>query len=246
MFTTIIQFTAITNYLKPVFSACLTIALFSGFSTTASAADKDIAYHKMQLEGWTVYIEQKLVNDNDKRVFPALKILSNKLSETKKLLPSQHLPSLIQVPIWISENTGGLAEFYFFDGRVYRNERNPKKIGGIEIQNIDLFLSNIDVIPMLLIHELAHAYHKLNYKKLDKKIMDAFRNARWEKLYKDVRLGRSLHRENLYASTSPFEYFAELSEAYFGYSNMFPHTREELKKHDPVGYKMVEEAWEVN
>lgn len=191
-----------------------------------------------------MFIEQKLVANNDKRVFPMLRILSSKLQEVKKLIPEKHLSQLQRVPIWISANGGGLAEFYFFQDRVYRFDLNPEKIGGIEFQNINLFLENIGEIPMLVIHELAHAYHKLNYERLDKGIMRAYKNAQWEKLYKDLRLGRSLHRETMYASTTPFEYFAELSESYFGYNNSFPHTSDELKKHDPEGFKMVEEAWQ--
>ena len=197
----------------------------------------------MTLEGWPIFVEQRLVDNNDKRVFPTLKILSSKLQEVKALVPEKHIPQLQQVPIWISENRGGLAEFYFFQERVYRYEFNPEKIGGIELQNINLFLAYIEKIPMLIIHELAHAYHKLNYERLDKSIMRAYKNAHWEKRYKDLRLGRSLHRETMYASTTPFEYFAELSEAYFGYNESYPHTRDELKKHDPEGYEMVEEAW---
>ena len=96
---------------------------------------------------------------------------------------------------------------------------------------------------MLIIHELAHAYHKLNYDRLDKSIMRAYKNAHSKRLYKDLRLGSSLHRETMYASTTPFEYFAELSESYFGYSNAYPHNSTELKKHDPIGYQMVEDAW---
>lgn len=218
------------------------LALVFYFSAPLFAAE-NIKYHEMTLEGWPVFVEQKLVDNNDRRVFPTLRILSAKLQEVKELIPKKHVIQLQEVPIWVSENTGGLAEFHFFETRVYRLERNPKKIGGIEFQNINLFLLNIEEIPMLVIHELAHAYHKLNYDRLDKSIMRAYKNASWEKLYKNVRLGRSLHRETMYASTTPFEYFAELSEAYFGYSDSYPHTNRELKKYDPVGYKMVEEAW---
>ena len=39
------------------------------------------------------------------------------------------------------------------------------------------------------------------------------------------------------------EYFAELTEAYFGQNDWFPHNREELRNYDPRGYKMIEEVW---
>jgi hypothetical protein len=43
--------------------------------------------------------------------------------------------------------------------------------------------------------------------------------------------------------TNPKEYFAELSEAYFGKNDFYPFVRGELKVHDPVGYRLMEEAW---
>ena len=39
------------------------------------------------------------------------------------------------------------------------------------------------------------------------------------------------------------EYFAELSEAYFGKNDFFPFTRDQLEKHDPVGFEMLKKAW---
>ena len=219
-------------------------ALAVAFDSTCIASDEFSVYHEMKLEGWVVFVEQKLVDNNDPRVYPALEILSERLQEAKQVIPEKYLQQLQKVPLWLSENTGSLAEYYFFQDSVYRFERNPKKMGGIEFQNIDLFLLAKDKYPMVVIHELAHAYHKMNYERLDKDIMSAFENARWEKLYEDLRLGRSLHTEDMYASTSPFEYFAELSAAYFGYNDSFPHDAAELEKHDPVGYTMVKKAWE--
>ena len=46
-----------------------------------------------------------------------------------------------------------------------------------------------------------------------------------------------------YAATNQEEYFAELTEAYFGQNDWFPHNREELRNYDPRGYKMIEEVW---
>ena len=46
-----------------------------------------------------------------------------------------------------------------------------------------------------------------------------------------------------YAATNQEEYFAELTEAYFGHNDWFPHNREELRKYDPRGFKMIEEVW---
>ena len=42
---------------------------------------------------------------------------------------------------------------------------------------------------------------------------------------------------------NPREFFAELSEAYFGQNDFFPFTREQLRAFDPESFKVIEEAW---
>jgi hypothetical protein len=46
-----------------------------------------------------------------------------------------------------------------------------------------------------------------------------------------------------YATTDEKEYFAELSEAYFGRNDFFPFDRDELKAHDAAGYELMTRAW---
>ena len=50
-------------------------------------------------------------------------------------------------------------------------------------------------------------------------------------------------KKKAYAATNPAEYFAELSEAYFGTNDFAPFTRAELEKHDPVGFALMRKAW---
>ena len=67
----------------------------------------------------------------------------------------------------------------------------------------------------------------------------------------DLPLGKPTHSfstENAsgsttHAATNHEEYFAELPEAYFGHTDWFPHNREELRKYDPRGFRMIEEVW---
>jgi hypothetical protein len=40
------------------------------------------------------------------------------------------------------------------------------------------------------------------------------------------------------------EFFAELSQAYFGVGTSFPHTRDELKEFDPSTFRVIADAWE--
>ena len=45
--------------------------------------------------------------------------------------------------------------------------------------------------------------------------------------------------------TSPQEYFAESTEAFFGTNDFYPFVRPELKEFDPQMYEVVKKAWGV-
>lgn len=222
---------------------CIFFVLAFPLSTYAYAGGST-QYHDMTLEGWKVFIEQSLVDNNDPRVFKALRVLRSKLYEAKNVLPTHHAKQLQKVPLWLSRNNGADVEYYFFETRVYRNDINPKMLGGIEFQNINNFLKMVNYIPALILHELAHAHHKNNYKKIDKVIMRAFKNAEKKNLYREVSYKRNYKIYGHYASKNAFEYFADLTTMYYGSNYYYPHNRSELKKHDPIGYEMIETAWQ--
>lgn len=50
-------------------------------------------------------------------------------------------------------------------------------------------------------------------------------------------------KQRAYALENRREYFAELSEAYFGKNDIYPFTRSDLKCYDPEGYRVVEMLW---
>ena len=66
----------------------------------------------------------------------------------------------------------------------------------------------------------------------ESRVTDAYFNAR----------ATGLHLDS-YASWNHAEYFAVLSQAWFGFGYFSPHTRAELLDYDPVGAAAVEAAW---
>lgn len=231
---------AFPNLARAIITALIALGLCAN-----AAAEESSRHHKLRLQGWDVYIEQQLVDRNDVRVFLAMRLLNEKLQELKTLLPQQALKQLQTVPIFFSENKEFDAEFYFFEPYVYRTGKDIKMMNGIEFRSISFFLEESKFSPMLLLHEMAHAYHKKNYQRIDKMVMRAYRHAETHKLYQRV-LSVTNQYARAYALQSPFEYFAELSEAYFGRNNYFPFERDELQEYDEMGYRMVEKAWFPN
>ena len=104
---------------------------------------------------------------------------------------------------------------------------------GIVIPNIKRFRETNTAYPLILFHELAHAYHfrALGYFQPD--IKRAYDHAMAEV------------PNTIEATRDEFEYFAALSEAYLGGQSYteFPLSRKQLKGHDPDGYDVVQKAW---
>ncbi|MDM8000360.1 MAG: metallopeptidase, partial [Dehalococcoidia bacterium] len=102
---------------------------------------------------------------------------------------------------------------------------------------------NIAEQPWVVLHELAHAYH-------DQVL--GFDEPRILKAYEDYK--RSGHGEHAllyngrrvrhYGLTDHKEFFAEMTEAYFGMDDFFPFNRAELITAEPHIYELMGAMWE--
>jgi hypothetical protein len=96
--------------------------------------------------------------------------------------------------------------------------------------------------PWCVLHELAHAFH-------DQVL--GFEEARirqiWERYVAAGRGARVLKIDGAkvrhYAMTNHKEFFAEMSEAYFGTNDFFPFVHGELKESEPETHALLTEIW---
>ena len=86
-------------------------------------------------------------------------------------------------------------------------------------------------------------YHFLFLGVDNQDLLDAFTNAQINKQYESVKRYNGEMQKH-YALTDVKEYFAEGTEAYFGTNDFYPFINAELKKHDPILYKLLEKVWE--
>ena len=121
---------------------------------------------------------------------------------------------------------------------------NPEKAGCVEIANAKNFLACTLDQPWRDLHELAHSYHDKVLGFENPAVDAAYQAAVASKTCESV-LRISGRIEKHYALTDAKGYFAEGSEAYFGTNDFYPFVRAELRKHDPVGDKMLQEAWGI-
>ena len=128
------------------------------------------------------------------------------------------------------------------------------KAGAVEI-GMKKFLEFAPDQPWSVFHELAHAYHHRELGENNATVSAAFEAARLSGRYEqeDIKgpLGHAQKCSDnsaiwIYAMCNSEEYFAELSEAYFGKNDQFPRDREELRLRDPVGYDMIKRCWSAN
>jgi hypothetical protein len=175
----------------------------------------------------------------------AFEELENQLKQILEVVPEKPLAELKKVKFWIEweAKKNGAAEFHVSKGWLKDNGYNPDKTGCVEINNLKNFVKwSQKMQPWMVLHELAHAYHFLVLGDKHEELQTAYKQAMERKLYDEVEFVTGGKRK-AYATTNAAEYFAELSESYFGKNDFAPYTRAELEKHDPIGYAMLKKAW---
>ncbi|KAI8803956.1 hypothetical protein BJ742DRAFT_826670 [Cladochytrium replicatum] len=135
-----------------------------------------------------------------------------------------------------------------------RDNINPEKLS-----HIAAFASCIDYTdqPAMFLHELAHAFE--SYYNLDATIQAVWVNRPAffsQKAYRrglisptcgdlDTCAVYGTRGETHYGDTNKSEYFAELTEAYFGVNDFYPYTRPDLCRMDPAGCSLLENLYQL-
>jgi hypothetical protein len=200
--------------------------------------------------GWHVRVNAEFERTHQLPVQQAMALPKQELAAITTALPHRRLVQLRQATFWLDERvpegvSGAKVPVFHPDrGWLLKHGLNPYMAGGIEIPNVQTFLDSYAWEPWAMMHELAHFYHHTVLGDQNTRILTAYRHAREEHLYKSVEHydGRMVPA---YARTNEREYFAELTEAYFGRNDFYPFTREQLQSYDAIGFAMVQEAWEA-
>lgn len=203
------------------------------------------AYAPRKIAGFTVLIHHEVLK-HPADAKEALRELEGQARQIVHVVPAEALAHLRRVRIWLEwENKpNGAAEYHPSAEWLREHGYNPEKAGGIEINNARNFVRwSRGEQPWMLLHEMAHAYHHQVLGYDNRAVRIAYRHALQRGLYEQVDYIRG-GKQRAYALTNEQEYFAELSEAYFGKNDFYPFTREQLAGYDPIGYRMLRMAWE--
>lgn len=220
------------------------------FSNTISQLLSQLCWHKYirgVIEGWEVLINRELISKDEKLVEEAYDLLTLKLQEIKIAIPAKHHPSLTQIKFWIEKPNKDFLGMVYHPSAKWLNKHgyNPQKAKAIEIANIQNFIEWESTQPWHVLHELTHAYHHQVITHDFQPLIKAYEYAKEQGLYQRVPRNNGKIM-TAYALRNVREYFAELSEAYFGENDFFPFNREQLKGYDIRGYSAVEAAWDIH
>ena len=223
------------------------------WAATATAQPSVDGYTTYAVHGFSV-----LMNDADVAAQAAQmqaardEVDAQLLAITQSDLPANALAALRGVKLFVdrAKTTGG-AQYHPNRQWLIDNGYNPEKERSVEISNAVNFVTwSQQNQPWMVLHELAHAYHDQMLGFGHAPTTAAYENARDSGildavLYNPGNGGTPFVRE-AYAKNNSAEYFAEITEAYFGENDFYPFVTSELATHDPQGYALMESAWGVN
>jgi len=203
-------------------------------------------YEVQSIEGWTVYVNRRLLTTEREIGRQVLRLLRVKLYDINRVVPPAALAELHKVPIWVEYEDRGFPCACYHPSRRWLAEHgyNPDKAGAVEIANAKRFLAWTINQPWMVLHELAHAYHHRVLGHDHAGIRAAYERAKNSGSYESV-LNYRGRRVRAYALRNSQEYFAELSEAFFGTNDFYPFVRAEIIEHDPQMYRLLERLWKV-
>jgi hypothetical protein len=184
-------------------------------------------------------------NANKKDLSKAIQRISDQLVVIQKDAPKLYLALKDKVTIWITDDQWQKSAMVYCQSMKWlrENGHDYRLAHGIEIISVDHFLawSVPGDQPMMLLHELVHAYHDQIMGSDNSDVIDAYDSAVKSGKYAKVRYHTMKGPQYpAYALNNSTEYFAEISEAYFGTNDYFPFNREQLKEYDLQGYNLVE------
>lgn len=226
------------------------LAIFA-FALPLAHADENgplpTAHTTQTIEGWTVRIDNRLLEGEHKKTGEqALKLLSARLVAITTVMPEKSLAKLRAVTIQLDLNHGKLTAMQYHPsaGWLKANGYSPELARCVHIPEVSDFLSPSENLrmPSVVLHELAHAFHDQTIGFDDPRVVAAWEKFCKNETYKSV-LTTLGHNRDHYGLTNPQEFFAEMTESYFGTNDFYPFVAGELQQSEPEIFALLNEIW---
>lgn len=202
---------------------------------------------KKDVEGWTLRVDDRLLTGEKELLGKtALRFIEAKLFELKAVVPAPRVKELQTITIVLDLECGDLKPMQYHPdaGWLKAHGFSPDLAKCVHLPRaVDVASRrNINEQPWVMLHELAHAYHDQFLDFDDPRIIAAYEE------YKKSGRGEATLLYNgkkvkHYALTNHKEFFAEMTESFFGSNDFFPFNRAELQESEPEIFKALTRIW---
>ena len=221
--------------------------LFCVYAVAAEPGPIPDAHTTRDVEGWTVRVDDRLLKGDSAALGErALKLLTARLVAIAVVVPENALAKLRAVTIELDLDYGDLRimQYHPNAGWLKAHGYSEALAKCVHIPNAEEFLSPFENhrMPWVVLHELSHGYHDQVLGFDEPRIHAAWEKFRDSGKYKSVLTSPGQMREH-YALRDAKEFFAEMTESYFGSNDFYPFVAGELKQAEPEIFALMVEIW---
>lgn len=225
----------------------LLLAIVCGATIAAERAAIPAAHENRDLEGWNIRVDRRLLEGEAKPLGDrALKLLEARLVAITFVVPEKELAKLRKVTIELDLDYADMKAMQYHPSAAWlkSNGYGENLAKCVHIPDVKDFLSPAENLrmPWVILHELAHAYHDQVLGFEEPRIIEAWKKFRDGGKYKSVLTSLGKQREH-YGLTNHKEFFAEMTESYFGSNDFYPFVTGELKQAEPEIYELMKSIW---
>ena len=230
-----------------ILSSCL-VFMIGPIELCAAPPDQPAARSERRIEGFRVLVDERLLpgGTDDDVGQAAIAFLTAKLADVRLVVPVDKLDRLRQVTIVLDASCGDLRAMQYHPSADWLEShgypRDLEKCVHLPRAADVATRRNVNEQPWVVLHELAHAYHDQVLGFDEPRVVAA-----WEAFKADGRGQATLlfdgTRTKHYGVTDHKEFFAEMTEAYFGSNDFQPFNRAELKTDHPAIFALLADIW---
>ena len=216
--------------------------------TTPPKPTQPASRSRRTIEGFSILVDNCLLPGGADEALgrEALAFLTAKLTEIRIVLPKEKVDVLRKVTIVLDKECGTLGSMQYHPSADWLADngypRSLEKCVHLPRARDVATRRNINEQPWVILHELAHAYHDQVLGFDEPRVLAA-----WEDFRASGKGDEALlydgSRVKHYGLTDQKEFFAEMTEAYFGSNDFHPFNRAQLKTEFPKLYELLAEIW---
>jgi hypothetical protein len=225
------------------------LCLFAHASDAPAKSPRPKPTHHIQRDlcGWIVRVDDRLLATNNNALGErALKLLEARLIAMAAIMPDEALKRLRQIRIQIDLTHGDMDSMCYHPSAKWLGnagyDTNLAKC--VHVPDAAYFASPFEAFrqPMAILHEFAHAYHDQVLGTDEPRIKEAWKKFRDSKRYDSVLMNIGRMKEH-YGLVNHEEFFAEMTETYFGENDFFPFVAGELERAEPEIFALMRDIW---